>query len=124
MKFQCGYVDLILDRTEQTSGDTKNFLDWTDVKVKKINKTRMIIGKAIYQVPLDNSYLIDTSVYKMQGGDYKLTPFKLPLLGFCDSLKEEKYFVADLAKHSELPYPVPCPLPKVIKYLKRTTFLK
>lgn len=105
-----------LERAEQLSGDT-NFIDWTTMKVTKVNRTRLLVGKPIYHVPLDDSYFMEGSLYKNQGGQYRLTPFKVMRVGFCTLMSNEKFFVKDLSKSSELPYPVPCPLPSVGLFL-------
>jgi hypothetical protein len=110
---QVCYVELIVDKIEQRYGDQHTFQDWSNIKVKKVNKTRTILGNATFHVPTDNSYKISNSLYKLQGGEYRLTPFQYPKMGFCDILSKDVYFMPDLAKVSDFSYPFVCPLPAV-----------
>lgn len=113
-KFQ-SYVDLILDRFVQVSGDRQNFLDYSELKVRKINKTMKLVGKTHYRVPLDNNIKLSTLLYINQGGEYRLTPYHLPKQGFCTLINTDQFFMKDLADNSEFPYPYPCPFPNVSK---------
>jgi hypothetical protein len=98
---------------KQTFGDTAKFVDWSQLKVRKMNKTRKMAGNVTYHVPLDNSFITFSNLYKKQGGEYRLMPYTLPKEGFCDFMGSDKYFTADLVKASNFPYPFPCPFPAV-----------
>jgi hypothetical protein len=78
-----------------------------------MNKTRKLVGNVTYHVPVDNSYIAITNLYKKQGGEYRMMPYTLPKKGYCDFVNSEKLFVEDLIKASNFPYPFPCPFPKV-----------
>jgi hypothetical protein len=41
MVFQCGYVEVNLQTAEQISGDRQKFLDFSQLKVKKIGVSRI-----------------------------------------------------------------------------------
>lgn len=103
-----------VENVKQTAGDTKKFIDWSQLKVRKMDKTRKILGNVTYHVPLDNTYLVVTYLHKKQGGEYRLTPYSLPRKGFCDFVNSEKFFVQELIKNSNFPFPFPCPFPTVI----------
>ena len=107
---------------KQEFGDVDNFLDWTKLKSKKVNKTRQMVGSLIYHTDIDNSYLIETAVFKKQGGEYRLMPYKLPKKGFCDFIASDELFVKDLVEYTNFTYPVPCPLVKVSYYNKLGRF--
>jgi hypothetical protein len=107
------YVEIELETAEQILGDTKNFLDWRELKIRKMNKTRKVVGNVTYHASIDNSYVAVTTLYKKQGGEYRLMPYTLPKMGYCDFLNSDKYFVKDIVESSNFPYPFPCPFPNV-----------
>jgi hypothetical protein len=78
-----------------------------------VNKTRKVVGNVTYHVPLDDSFIAVTNLYKKQGGEYRLTPYTLPKKGFCDFINSDEHFIGDVVKNSNFPYPFPCPFPKV-----------
>ena len=107
------YVEIEIESMKQVFGDPDKFGDWSKLKTKKINKTRKLVGPLIYHIDVDNSYLIESSVFRKQGGEYRLTPFKYPKKGFCDLIATDKYFFDDLAKNSNFSDPIRCPVLKV-----------
>jgi hypothetical protein len=106
-----------MESVKQTSGDTENFVDWSQLKVRKIDKIRKLVGNVTYHVPLDNSYFATTNIYKKQGGEYRLMPYTLPKKGLCDFMNSEKFFVESLVKNSSFPYPFPCPFPQGVYFI-------
>lgn len=112
------FIEIILDRCVQLEGDRENFIDASNLKVKKLNRTtRGIVGNLTFHVPLDNSYLAEATVYKKQGGEYRLMPFRYPPTGLCTAVNTDKVWYPDFVKVSDLPYPMPCPSP-IVSQLK------
>jgi hypothetical protein len=117
LPLKLAYVELDLEKAEQTFGDTENFLDFRELKIRKMNKTRKVVGNVTYHASIDNTYIAACSLYKKQGGEYRMMPYTLPKMGYCDFLNSDKYFVRDIVKASNFPYPFPCPFPQVSQHL-------
>jgi hypothetical protein len=109
------YFDVELQNLEQTAGDKENFLDITNLKVRKVpgSKTRGVFGLAVFRGYIDNTNTATINIYIKQGGEYRLMPFKISSQPVCDSMKEDKYFMPEVAKVSNVTIPVPCPLTPV-----------
>ena len=99
--------------TKQTFGDTENLMDWTKLKTKKKNKTQKMVGPLIFHTKIDNSYLVEITVFLKQGGEYRLMPYKLPKKGVCDFISSDEYFIDELAQNSNFSDPMQCPIRKV-----------
>jgi hypothetical protein len=86
------------------------------VKVKKLNKThRGIIGSFVVNSPdVDNDLMVEARMLQKQGGEYRLMPYNLPKKSFCDFFNEDEVIVPELVKVSNIPKPMPCPVPMVI----------
>lgn len=107
------YLDVDLRNCEHTEGDY-NIIDWRDLKVKKINRsTRGLVGKAIYHIPLDKSYLFEMIGSMKRGGEYQKLPYRIAPRELCVSAQEEIYVYPELVLASNFPSPVPCPFPNV-----------
>lgn len=106
-----GYLEVQIQYLEQL--DEPTYVDYSKLKVRKVNGTRKIFGNVTCHIPLDNTYLCEALVYIKQGGQYRLMPYKLPKKGVCDVHNEDKYFYPDLVAASDFPMPYPCPLPTV-----------
>lgn len=52
------YFDIQIDRFEQYYAN-KSAVDWSGIKVRKVNKTRMLIGEIINYNPFGNDYLAE-----------------------------------------------------------------
>jgi Protein of unknown function (DUF1091) len=101
-------MEIILDRVE-CSG-LPNFIECSDLKVKRVQRERLIFGNSTLFVPLDNSYKADVTAYVKQGGEYRLMPYKIRKAA-CDGLKEDIYFWDDMCKNSTHHKDRPCPYP-------------
>lgn len=109
-----GYVELNLDYCEQVESDKENCVDWSDLRVKKLNKTfRGIVGTTIFNVEFGNEFFLSGTAYVKQGGEYRMMPFKLPEIPFCDIVRDDFYYYDAIAAQSDLPQPFSCPMPKV-----------
>jgi hypothetical protein len=110
------YIDLEITNIEQTAGDTK-FIDGTLLKVKRtvVNgiKTRTASGPFIINEPIDVTHLLEINTYKKQGGQYRLMPYKLPIMTFCDFLNTDVTFIPAWMEASNMTRPLGCPIPKV-----------
>lgn len=106
-------MDVEITYFEQVLGDRENFIDWSGLRVKRLNgtKERGLVGQVIHHVALNNSYQVEECFYRREGGEYKLRPYKIQRKLFCDLFLSHIFFKR-LSKVSDLPYPA-CPLPNV-----------
>lgn len=131
--FKPAYFDVQLDRIEQLYSDLE-YCDWSGLKVRKVNKTRSIIGEIKFFKPFGNDIMTEGKAYKKQGNEYRLLPFHLPQEPYCDIAVKDStlfnynlpihfnnisalvYIYPDMAKGSDLPEDVManCPLTPVI----------
>ena len=90
-------------------------MDWEGVKVKKINKTRSIIGEVIFYQAVGNEIILDGNAYVKQGGEYRLMPFKQPKKPLCEFFQDDDYVYPKLAEASDFPLDIKanCPLKAV-----------
>lgn len=103
-------MEIEIQNAAQTFGDKDNFLDFSELKVKKINKTtRGMFGKIIQHVTLDNSYTVSVNALAKQGGEYRPLPYKVEK-GACDFCKEDEFLYPELVATSDIPDPLPCPI--------------
>jgi hypothetical protein len=98
---------------KQLSGE--NIVDFSTLKVKKLNKTtRGIVGNIIIKAAdVDNSLQVALQFWTKQGGEFRQLPYKLPPKNLCDFLNEDTMFIPGLVEVSNIPYPMPCPVPQV-----------
>jgi hypothetical protein len=90
-------------------------VDWTGVRVRKINKTaKAIVGTLKILAPkIDNTHTTDVQLYKKQGGQYRQLPFKSENAPACNTINADTFFYPEVVKHSDLLRPMPCPFPQV-----------
>lgn len=82
------YFDIQLDRFEVLYADPK-VVEFNNIKVRKINKTRSIIGNISYHVPIDENMICITKVLKKQGNEYKYLPYRVPPTGLCEVFRSD-----------------------------------
>lgn len=104
-------MDIELKLVEQLNDRT--YIDYSSLKVRKVNKTRMIIGNTTYNIPLDDTFLSSVAVYVKQGNQYRLMPFKIPKKPNSKFYNDDKMYYPDLAAVSDMPIPYPNPFPVV-----------
>lgn len=102
------YLDIILDRIE-CSADP-DFMECSSLKVKRVQKDRLIFGNITIVTPLDNNVIIQLIPYKKQGGEYRKMPYKINE-PFCDVVQRDEYFYDDLCASSTFLKDRPCPYP-------------
>jgi Protein of unknown function (DUF1091) len=102
------YLDVILDRVE-CSGDP-DFLECSNLKIKRVSKERLMFGNFTMVIPMDNEVIADLAAYQKQGGEYRKMPYKI-VKPFCDIVKEDTYFYDDLCINSTIPKERLCPFP-------------
>ncbi|CAO1407379.1 unnamed protein product [Diamesa hyperborea] len=100
-KAAAGYLDVSVTRGEVLIGDSI-YADYSQVKVKKINREHVLIGNATFLKEIGNDIQCKILLYKKQGGEYRLTQFKIPVKGFCDFYNTETLIVPDLENYCEL----------------------
>lgn len=107
---QVGDVDIILDRVEHVG--TTEFFDTTSLKVKRSGRERKLYGKFVHKMEIDNSVTARLTVFMKTGAGWNLLPYKIEK-PYCEFFEGDEYFYPELAKHSNAPYPLKCPVPKV-----------
>lgn len=70
------YFELDLQKFEQVEADIR-FFDWSELKLKKENRTRKLFGQMKYFVPADNSFQVEMTSFTKQGGEYRKLPFRV-----------------------------------------------
>lgn len=108
------YFELDLQKFEQVEADIR-FFDWSELKLKKENRTRKLFGQMKYFVPADNSFQVEMTSFTKQGGEYRKLPFRVARKNLCDFYQNSKNFYHELAAVSDLPMPFVCPLANVSK---------
>lgn len=89
------------------------YIDYTKLKVRKVNKMRKVFGNTTFHLDLDNTCMVEGLIYVKQGGEYRLMPYKLNKKGICDLHNDDKFFYPELWEVSDWKNPCPCPIPKV-----------
>ncbi|KAL7014671.1 hypothetical protein ACKWTF_016052 [Chironomus riparius] len=99
-------------------------MDWSDVKVKKINKTRSIVGEVTFHQAVGNEIMLDGVAYVKQGGEYRVMPYKKPKKPLCQFFEDNDYVYPKLAEASDFPLDIKanCPLKKVKKGTQKEYF--
>jgi Protein of unknown function (DUF1091) len=69
----------------------------------------------------DNTKQVEAKMWKKQGGEYRLLPFKLPAKNLCDFLNQDTIVIPDMVKVSNIPSPMPCPVPQVKSLINNLT---
>lgn len=112
-----GYIEIELRDFKQFEG--MEIADFTDFKVKKVNKThRMLVGTSeVFAPDFDNSVQVEMQLYQKQGGEYRKLPYKISPKGSCDFFNEDEVLYPEIAAVSDVPNPMPCPMPQVILLL-------
>lgn len=93
-----------------------NFEDWSNLKVKKVNKTRSLNGHIIFKREFNDEVKTKLDFYLKRGGDYQLLPYRIAEKGFCKFFQEDEFFYKDLAAKSDFPEDLinGCPMAAVI----------
>ncbi|KAL7015790.1 hypothetical protein ACKWTF_016680 [Chironomus riparius] len=117
------YFDVQIDRVEQIFADEK-YTDWTGVKVKKLNKTRSVIGDVIIYQPLGDEIIVEGRGFMKQGGEYRQMPYRFPQTPMCQFYANDAYVYPELADKSDFPKTLEgnCPL-KAVNFLIFCIFL-
>lgn len=76
------YFDLQLDHIEvlEQNPEIMNF----NLRIRKVNKVRSIIGKIIAFIPFDEKLICEIKGLKKQGNEYKYLPYRMPSTSICD----------------------------------------
>jgi hypothetical protein len=102
-----------MQKFEQTL--TNGIADMSQIRIKRINgtKERGIFGTYTIKGPVDDSYKFKVTLYKKQGGEYRLMPYNSPLAPWCSTINNDPYIVPDKVKHSNMTLPLDCPVSNV-----------
>jgi len=107
------FFEVIPDRVEVIYED-KSVIE-SNVRVKKVNKTRLVVGSVYFHVPFGNNIKVEIKTLKKQGGEYRYMPYTIGPGTVCDISASDKYIYPDIAKHSDFPEDIMsnCPLAAV-----------
>lgn len=103
-------VEIILDRFEQIG--TTEFFDASDYKVKRSGRDRKLYGKFEHKIEIDNSITVRIDSFMKTGVGWNMLPYKI-VKPFCEFFVGDEYFYPELAKYSDAPFPINCPVPAV-----------
>jgi hypothetical protein len=68
----------------------------------------------LFSVSNNKFFQVSFTIYKKAGNDWKMTPFRIPKIGFCDWARDDQLAMAEFIKNSGLPPKGSCPaMPKV-----------
>jgi hypothetical protein len=106
-----------LQKFEQTF--TNGIADLSKIRVRRINRTkeRGIFGICKINGPIDESYKYKITLYKKQGGQYRLMPYNFPLAEWCSAINNDPFIMPDIVKRSNMTLPIDCPISNVSKDL-------
>lgn len=117
-----GYMEISLDQCEQVEAN-KALVDWSELRVKKLNKTfRGLTGNMSVNIDMGNDFLLGLNTYVKQGGEYRLSPFKMPPRPLCEVVEADVSYYNEIAAESNLPLPFSCPIKKVYFYFFQHSF--
>jgi hypothetical protein len=121
--FQSSFLEIELQKHEQKF--TNGVMDFSQVRVKRIpgTKTQALYGPMIIRGPIYDTYKVKMTIYKKQGGQYRLMPLTYPLGDACSLVSNDPHFVPDLTKHSNMTLPLPCPVTNVSEFNYQTRHL-
>lgn len=100
-------MEIEVQRIEQLN--EPKFIDYTELKIKKVNKERKIVGNTTFHVDLDNDVIGVVYLFQKQGGEYRLMPYKLQNKGICDFFNDDNIFYPEYSAVSDFALPFPCP---------------
>ena len=82
------YFDVQMDRFELLFQDT-NCVDVSSIKIRKVNKTRSIVGDIKLMVPFDDDVIIESKGLKKQGGEYRQMPYHVQPTKLCEFIAKD-----------------------------------
>jgi hypothetical protein len=87
-------------------------VDASGIRRSKIRGGSVIKGTIEFLKDLSNDVEMESIVYKFQGNEFRLTPFKMARSKLCDYLKQDVYMIHQFRKAFSIPED--CPLKKGI----------
>jgi len=86
------------------------YIDLSTMKIKRINKNsgKVIVGSLIFDRDMDETLRVSVELYKKQGGEYRILPFKANVT-CCSVVSAENEFYAQFGKCHGMP--MKCPIP-------------
>jgi hypothetical protein len=111
--FQSAYLEVEVQKFNQTF--STGWMDTSKIRIKRINRTkeRGLHGPWIVRGPIDDTYKVKATIYKKQGGEYRLLPYNFPLADYCSAINSDPYILPDMAAHSNITLPLSCVDPVV-----------
>lgn len=80
-----------------------SILDTSSLKVRKVNRTRSVIGEFILYEQFGDETELEVNCFVKQGGGYNELPYKLPKSSLCPVLRSKEPCYQRIVKASDLP---------------------
>lgn len=78
------------------------------VKNARVRGGSLIKGTAELIIDFTDDVESESFIYKLQGNEFRLTPFRMAKAKFCDYLRKDKFILPSVFKDFNIPYE--CPL--------------
>lgn len=100
-----GFIEASLNGVEVLTKNAKEHVNFDKLKVKRMNRTHHgFLGELEVFEDFGNQYTITGLIYQQQGYEYRLTPFKLGPLGWCEFIEKYDFLYKEfLAPVSDFP---------------------
>lgn len=86
----CAFKEADLRYFEALVPNATKHVNFDKLRIKKVNKTHhLFLGELEVFNEFGNDYKVSGLMFKAAGNDYKLMPYKLPPLGWCEFIKSE-----------------------------------
>lgn len=72
---QSASLELIMEKVESI-GST-DYIDASDLKIRRVGKNRKLFGKIIYKVPLNNANQVKAELFIKTGSGWNMLPYKI-----------------------------------------------
>lgn len=77
-----------MDRFELLFQDT-NCVNVSSIKVRKVNKTRSLVGDIKLMIPFGDDIIIESKGLKKQGGEYRQMPYHVQPTKLCEFIAKD-----------------------------------
>lgn len=101
------FTEASLNGVDVLTKNAKEHVNFDKLKVKRMNRTHHgFLGELEVFEEFGNQYTITGLIYKQQGYEYRLTPFKLGPLGWCEFIEKYDFLYKEfLPPVSDFPAP-------------------
>ncbi|CAO1331281.1 unnamed protein product [Diamesa serratosioi] len=89
-----------------------SFMDLNHLRAKKVNRTYVLSGSGEFFEDIGHDYELVSYFYKKTANQYRRLAYKIGPFNFCQYFDEDKIFVQDFRKVTNIPPIGTCPWPK------------